>query len=251
MSRSLPATLWGVVAALALALAVLWLGPGPVAAWRHWQAPGPQPPNLDDLLTMQLRANPAAGAAYPAVLERPLLNPRRQPQAPASAASSSEVAEQAPIDNVKLRGIVAGPTLQGVLLQDDGPQPRFVRRGEQVGDWVLDDVQGRHAVFVRSGEQRKIELTGVDQALAAGPAPEKARAPVTNPPRQSKDGLPVLNARRQFPAQPAPAPTAAPSSAAAPPAATGPLPGAAPARPRVGGFGGGRPVPAADPGAKQ
>ena len=69
----------------ALALAALWFGPGPAAGWRQWQAPQPQPPNLDDVQAAALRFNPAAGAAYPQVLERPLLNPARRPQASASA----------------------------------------------------------------------------------------------------------------------------------------------------------------------
>ena len=55
-------------AALALMLALLaalWWAPGPLAAWRQWQAPPPQPPNLDDVRAALLRANPAAARAVP------------------------------------------------------------------------------------------------------------------------------------------------------------------------------------------
>ena len=76
-------------ALLTAALAALWLAPGPQARWRQWQAPPPQAPQLDDVQAASLRANPAAQANYPAVLERPLFNPARRPQASASAAGES------------------------------------------------------------------------------------------------------------------------------------------------------------------
>ena len=60
---------------LAAVLAVLWLAPGAPAQWRTWQAPQPQPPSLDDIDAAQLTPNPAAGAAYPGVLQKILTHP--------------------------------------------------------------------------------------------------------------------------------------------------------------------------------
>ena len=144
-----------VPAVLALALAALWFGPGPAAGWRQWQAPQPQPPNLDDVQAAALRFNPAAGAAYPQVLERPLLNPARRPQASASA--GPEAAPPTAIEEATMQGIVAGATLTGVFLEEKG-EARFVRIGEKVGDWALESIRGREIVFRRGAEQRKIEL---------------------------------------------------------------------------------------------
>ena len=67
------------------ALAVAWLAPGPLARWRTWQAPAPQPLSLADVDAALLVANPAAAAAYPAVLARPLMEPARRPQAASCA----------------------------------------------------------------------------------------------------------------------------------------------------------------------
>jgi len=86
----------GAVALMGLLLAALWLGPGPLAHWRQWQAPAPQAPNLDDARASALRPNPAAAADYPDILARPLFYPARRPQAPASAASASTVARRRP-----------------------------------------------------------------------------------------------------------------------------------------------------------
>ena len=83
-----------VLALMALALAVLWLAPGVPAGWRHWQAPAPQAPKLDDVQAAARQFNPAAVAVYPAVLERPLMSPARRPPAPASAAVAAPAARR-------------------------------------------------------------------------------------------------------------------------------------------------------------
>ena len=109
---------------LAAVLAVLWLAPGAPAQWRTWQAPQPQPPSLDDIDAAQLTPNPAAGAAYPGVLQRPLMDPARRPQAAASAPAAAAAAPPPPaaIEKIKLLGIVAGPALSGVLIANSRSQ---------------------------------------------------------------------------------------------------------------------------------
>ena len=247
MTRQIPPLALGALALMALLLAALWLAPGVPAGWRQWQAPPPQAPNLDDLTAAALRFNPAAVAVYPVVLQRPLLSAARRPQAPASASAAGPAAPPpTAIEQVRMQGIVAGPTLTGVFLEEDG-QSRFVRRGEQVGDWTLDAVRGRDIVFKRGAEQRTIELlpTPADPAQGAGknagqPAPAAARrgAGAATPP----------------PARPTAPPPARPATPPAPPPAATPLaiptPAPAPAAGQGsssrGGFGGGQPRAAPD-----
>ena len=182
MSRRIGITELLIALNLALlgALAVAWLAPGPLARWRTWQAPAPQPLSLADVDAALLVANPAAAAAYPAVLARPLMEPARRPQAAASGplAAASEPPPASTLDKLTLQGIVAGPTLNGVLVNEDG-KSRFVRRGERVGDWTLERLSGREAVFARAEERRRIELPVAHggPADAAAPLPVPARAP--------------------------------------------------------------------------
>lgn len=199
MSRRMLSLFLLAVALAVVALLVLWLAPGPLAAWRHWQAPPPQAPKLDAVQAALLHRNPAAGAAYPVVLERPLLSPSRRVPAPAKVASAPDAPEEPPplaIELVKLRGLVAGPTLVGVLLEEEGGEPRFVRRGEKVGDWTLAGIEGRMTVFKRADEVKKIELPvaqDTDDARPGSrgqPAARAAnsrtqRAPPDRPPRRA------------------------------------------------------------------
>ena len=220
-----------VLALMALALAVLWLAPGVPAGWRHWQAPAPQAPKLDDVQAAARQFNPAAVAVYPAVLERPLMSPARRPPAPASAAVAAPGAPPpTAIEQVRMQGIVAGPTLTGVFLEEDG-RARFVRRGEKVGDWTLDSVQGRDIVFQRGTELRRIELLptpGPDQGPgSAKPAPTAAAGQRASPP-----------------AAPTPRP-APPQSAPRPPAPPAAAPARVPGSSSGGSFGGGRRSPPA------
>lgn len=217
------AWLVGLNLVLAAALAVLWLLPGAPAQWRHWRAPAPQAPTLDDIHAALLEANPAATAAYPALLERPLMSPTRR----APVASAPESAASAPpptaIEKLKLLGIVAGPALDGVMIEQEG-KTSFVRRGERVGDWTLDALMDREASFVRGGERRRVELP------IAHAAPD---APAARPS--------TIGAARA--ARSAPAPSVAPPAVAAPvvtppAAAATPAASAAPPSKPTGSFGG-------------
>ena len=89
MSRLAAPIYLGTVALMVILLLVLWVAPGSLAAWRHWQAPPPQAPKLDDVHAAMLRANPLAAGAYPAILERPLFNASRQPAAAAALPSAA------------------------------------------------------------------------------------------------------------------------------------------------------------------
>jgi hypothetical protein len=167
MNARITLLLAAVCVLLAAALAALWLGPGALAGWRAWSPPPAQAPNLDDARTALLNPNPAATAAYPAVLERPLIAPTRRPEAPATA--EAEPAPPNAIEQVKLTGLLTGPTLTGVMIEEDG-KPRFVRRDQKIGDWTLTAIQGRQLLFTRGGERKQIELPYASMA-SAPPSP--------------------------------------------------------------------------------
>lgn len=167
MSTRIPLLLAAASVLLALALAALWLGSGVLADWRVWSPPPAQAPNLDDARSAQLNPNPAATAVYPAVLERPLIAPSRRPEAVNTIADTAEAPPTA-IEQVKLTGLLNGPTLIGVLIEDGG-KPRFVRRGERIGEWTLADISGRQALFTRGGERKQIELHHTDPTPAPPP----------------------------------------------------------------------------------
>ena len=218
MSRSLRgATPWlvGLNLALAAVLAAWWLAPGAPAEWRTWQAPAPQAPALDDLRDAALVANPAAVAAYPAVLERPLMDPTRRPQPAASAPGSAS--PPTAIERTRLRGIVAGPSLNGVLIESEG-KTSFVRQGERIGDWTLDSLRDREATFVRNGERRRIELPFAH----GGPDAAAGSKAATQPPARPAATPPPMPPRPALAPAPAPVPNAAaPAGPSAPAAAVG------------------------------
>ena len=225
------------VALMAALLAALWWAPGPPAAWRHWQAPPPQAPQLDDVQAALLRANPVAAANDPVVLQQPLFSPTRRPQAARAVASGAAPAPGG-IEQATLQGVVVGAALTGVMLQE-GSETRFVRVGETVGDWTLVRVQGRQAVFARRGQERTLDWpTPTDTAAApqAGAAKPAGAGPLNRP-----SPAPVAAPVAAPAAVPARAPTASPQATPSAPA-TQP----APAKPQLGAFGGTRAAPPAN-----
>jgi general secretion pathway protein N len=209
---------------LALLLLALWLLPGVPHQWRTWRAPSPQPPELQDALATLLAPNPAAGASYSEVVERPLFAANRRPS-PADASAAAP--PPTPIDQARLLGIVTGKGVNGVMIDYDG-KSRFVHKGEDVGGWQLTDIHDRTATFAHEGQQRDLTLPLISPAGAAAAAPAPAPAggaSLAN--RLSGDGA-------------APAATPAPAPAAAPVPAATPAP-AGRARPSIGGRGAARP----------
>jgi len=236
-------------ALLALTLAALWLGPGPVAAWRAWSPPAPQAPNLDDARAALLDASPAATAAYPAVLERPLLQASRRPDPAASGAAAADAPPPAAIEQVKLLGLVTGRELTGVLL-DEQDERRFVRLGEKVGDWTLGAIDGRNAVFTRDGERKPIELPFTYLSpVGAAAAPPTGRGPAPHAPNVRSAPAPAFApapAPGNRPSRPPPAPAQPAAAPAVPPPAPAAT-AAAPATASTASFGGGGDVPPPPP----
>ena len=205
--RRLPLLLAAAALLLALLLAVLWLAPGPAAGWRAWKAPAPQPPNLDDAKAALISDDPAAAAEYPEIAERPLFLPARRPASDASDAASAT--PPLPVEQVQFTGIIDGPTLTGVMLQDKD-ETRFVRQGENIGDCTLKSIAGRTITFSCKGERKQIDLPYANLADDS-----KAKQPPgkNQPPAAGRPAAPA-------PA-PAPTPAAAPQPPRRPPAASG------------------------------
>jgi hypothetical protein len=206
-NASLTSALIVLDAVLVVLLAALWFAPGPLAHWRNWQAPTPQAPNLDNARTAELAPNPAVGRDYPAIVERPLFIVDRKPRATASDAAAAAPPLDS-LDHAKLYGVVDGrPAAQGVLLEQDS-QPRFVRRGEKVGDWTLQAIDGRDAIFANdSGKRRTVTLpdslsNGVAAQASTSAASAPAHAAVFTPVSANTPVAPIpLAATRPTPPQ--------------------------------------------------
>ena len=242
ISRRALAIYAAALALMLVLLAALWWAPGPLAAWRQWQAPPPQAPNLDDVRAAVLRANPAAAALSPVVTERPLFNDTRRAALPATSAASAPKRAPSPIEQARLQGVIAGPTLSGVMLEEDG-KARFVRVGESVGDWKLARLRDRQAVFVRGGQERTLEWQAPAAAAAPGAAAPSG-APGAAPTTGAAPTATNAAAGAAKPMAPAPPPARVPPPPAAP-ATTAPAPAAAASQPApLGSFGGGVRLPA-------
>ena len=162
------------------------------------------------------------------------MDPTRRPPTAASAPSAAASAPPpTAIDQVRLRGIVAGPALNGVLIEQDG-KTSFVRRGERIGDWTLDSLQDRAAGFVRGAERRSIELSVAPADATPAPAGPRSNRGAAQPTVPAPTASPAAVSRPR-PASPAPAlaaPAATPAPAAdGPPAKRGSFGGSAPSRP--------------------
>lgn len=242
ISRRALAIYAAALALMLVLLAALWWAPGPLAAWRQWQAPPPQAPNLDDVRAAVLRANPAAAALSPVVTERPLFNDTRRAALPATSAASAPKRAPSPIEQARLQGVIAGPTLSGVMLEEDG-KARFVRVGESVGDWKLARLRDRQAVFVRGGQERTLEWQAPAAAAAPGaaaPSGAPGAAPTTGAAPTATNA--AAGAAKSM--APVPPPARVPPPPAAP-ATTAPAPAPAASQPAsLGSFGGGVRLPA-------
>lgn len=167
-------------AVLAALLAGLWFAPGAPERWRQWSAPEPQPPALDEVRQARLAFNPAAGAAYPGTVERPLFMSTRRPPSVDKEPAEPDKPPPQPIDQARVFGVIAGPALTGVMVEYEG-QTRFVRPGEELGGWRVTSIQDRRVRLERNAERREIEVP-LDSASAAAAA---AAAPAQRSPARA------------------------------------------------------------------
>jgi hypothetical protein len=184
MNRRLTPFLWALNALLLAALALLWFGPG-ARQRTQWVAPQPLPPNLDAASATFLSVNPAAASNDRTLLERPLFVIDRRPATAKPVAAPEPAAPPPPdlLDKTKLRGIVRGPALNGVLAEVDG-KPRFIRSGESLGEWTLRGIREREVTFGKGAEQRVIVLPLAAASAAGAASPPGAAAAKGSPPNR-------------------------------------------------------------------
>ena len=164
-------------AVLAAVLALLWLTPAPLAPWRQWSAPAPQPPALGEFAQAALQVRQGDGM-YEQALQRPLFVHTRRP----AARSAAEEAPPAPtqrIEQVRLLGLVDAQGASGAMLEIDGAT-HFVRVGEDVpgaGGWRLAALEPRAVRFANARRHHRIGLPFLENLGAAPPAPGASEAP--------------------------------------------------------------------------
>lgn len=95
-------------------------------------------------------------AAHDAITERPLFNAQRRPPdaGPGETADAPSLREPAPIDGVRLTGVLMGTDRPVVLVEQPSGETRALHEGDRLDDWriqtILDD-----RVVLASGASRK------------------------------------------------------------------------------------------------
>jgi len=199
MNKRVTSLLLGLNLLLAIALAWLWFGPGSSA---QWAPPAAQQPNLDDARAALLGPRPDISAEFPQIAARPLFSSSRRPLPAASGATQAEApAPPVALDKLKMLGTIDGPTLRGVLAEVEG-ESRFIRSGEQVGEWTLRSIGSSEATFEKGNEKRVVPLplaaagdTAKAKPKAGKPVPPPAR-PRAEPPSPRPAPAPVRPAAR-------------------------------------------------------
>ena len=143
---------------LAAALVLLWLTPAPVAAWRRWQAPAPQPPALDEFERAALMPRVPDGVQEEA-LQRPLFMPSRRPLPKEVEAPQLATAPVQSIEKAYLRGLVDAQGVSGVIVELEGVT-YFVHVGEELPgtEWRLAALLGRTARFESGASSHELDL---------------------------------------------------------------------------------------------
>lgn len=165
--------------AICVVLAALWVALlAGIGRGVRWDAPGTPKP-LPTTHHAAIDAPPPL-AHYAVVWQRPLFTTTRQP-ALETAGDGSKVS----LDNLELTGIIMAPGLHMALLRDrsDGHGVR-VREGAHVahGNWVLQTLKPRSAVFVDHGRHTRLTLKAAahDAAAQASTASTAARPPAAS-----------------------------------------------------------------------
>ena len=221
MNRRVTSLLLGLNLLLVLALALLWWGPG---SSTQWEPPAAQAPNLDDARAALLGQRPEISAEFPQIAARPLFSSTRRPVPEDAATPEAKEAPPPPpveLDKLQIVGTINGPTMRGVLAELEG-ESRFIRSGEQVGEWTLRGISSNEASFEKGDEKRVVPLplagggdAGKAAAQKAEAAKPKANRPATPPARQRAAPPPPKVA--PAPVRPAATPAQAPAAKASGP----------------------------------
>lgn len=136
-------------------LAYLWIDPATGQLVQHaWARPAPVKPDLPGLEQRPEASWPRVDAgAFGAMIERPLFAVDRRVPPPPKAAGE---APADPLDTLRLVGVFSGE--RAGVIADVGGRTRRVQVNDKVGDWTLNAVEQRDAVFVRGDEKRTVQL---------------------------------------------------------------------------------------------
>lgn len=164
------------VAALAAALAWLWVLPTGHLRTNAWAPPAPVVPDLPVPSVpagLAVSGNQGAGA-YFAILDRPMFAPDRRPAPPPDAKQAAP--EPDPLAGLTLYGIFSGPEFSGIVARVND-RVRRVRVSESLGEWTVKSVQGREVTFSRGEETRTMQLVHAFGPRAAVPMAQGPASP--------------------------------------------------------------------------
>ena len=159
-----------------------------------WTPPAAVTPGLSSDDPLPSLAKAVDVNLFAATLERPLFSPSRRPPPPPKKEEEQKPPEPDPFEGVHLFGLYGGdgsddsPT--GMLARIAG-KVRRISVKDSLGSWTLERIEDRAAIFVKNGEERKLDLVFAKPAPPpkAAPAPgAPGAAPAAGAPAPQADG---------------------------------------------------------------
>ena len=189
-------------AALAVALAAMWLTPQGQLRGVHWAAPAPIQPDYQQMLPALPGAQqPVSATTFLALLERPLFSSSRRPPPPPpppAAAAPPDLLADAQVLGVYQSGQASG------IIARIGGKARRIRLNESLNGWQLHAVQERSALFKSGDQTRELPLQRARIGSAAADPATGAATPGNTPMPGGSDT--PLKAQAQSTASSEPAP---------------------------------------------
>jgi len=151
------------------------------------------PPNLEPMKPVE---------SYAVVLERPVFNESRRPEAESGESVEELVAEsseQAGDPGVRLTGVVMTPEEKIVMLTPQQGEPLIAREGtvlegDQLG-WSVSAIDARQVTLSsRDGRELQLDLVIHDQVIAEPPKPEPVSTEEAQAAQGDEDGQPMSRA---------------------------------------------------------
>jgi len=169
------AGLSGLLVLVSLTLGWVWNRPVSSDGATEVEAAAPaldMPPQLAEMQPIE---------AYQVIIERPVFNQSRRPEAEAGSGTEETIVStevQAANLEVRLTGVVLTPEMKIVTLTPNGGQQALIVRegtaleGEQLG-WSVSRIDARHVTLnANDGRSLELDLSVHDQPIAEPPKPE-------------------------------------------------------------------------------
>lgn len=138
-------------------VAQVWLIQPPVIA----PPPSANPSGEEPEVSIDPPVEPDALARYQEIVERPLFSRNRRPPVEIEEEEpEEEVVEEEPLEPLKgvLQAVIATEGKRLALLEDDDGDMHWLRPGEAIQGWMLEEINAGSAVFVHDGEQQTLRL---------------------------------------------------------------------------------------------